>query len=85
MSDTIADAFVDRLKNIYPPMWTIYEHPADHPQHFVVRLWYGATPTQEFSLHASLIEAREQCVENGGSVPLARGPNDEPQIVETWI
>jgi len=69
------------------PMWTIYEHPRDFPEHFVVRMHVadasGSRPAPYAVLCASLPEAREQvpcyCVQ------MQRDPNDDPAIVELWI
>lgn len=72
----------------YLPMWTIYDHPVDHPNHYVVvenhidaneikrsRIWWAN------SLH----EARQMVAVLGGSVALDRSPEDDPVIVESWI
>ena len=68
-------------------MWTIYDRPTDHPTGFVVRRFtvtseHGAMPGEAYTA-ASLEDAR-------ASLPpdltrLARWPEDEPQIVETWL
>lgn len=72
-------------KKRYPPMWVIYDHPTDYPDNVVVRLWYGEAPTMEVSVHSDVVGARAQCALNGASMPLSRGANDDPKIVETWI
>lgn len=69
----------------FPPMWTIYDHPRDFPGHFVIRVWYGAFVTPEIWLRPTLEAAREVVWANGGGFCFLRDPNDEPQIVESWI
>lgn len=68
-------------------MWTIYDHPSDQPDHFVVRKWVigpgVAEPTGEFFLCDTLEQARREIPY--GLACLQRHPNDDPVIVETWI
>lgn len=68
-------------------LYTIYDHPADHPDHFVVRRWEvgptGVVATSDVTLHATLDAARE-------AIPpylacLHRYDDDDPVIVETWV
>lgn len=75
----------DEAKKRFPPMWVIYDHPRDFPHCFVVRCWYGAHPLPESHTADTLIRAREIAVALGGSVPLQRFANDQPQIVEVWV
>lgn len=68
--------------------YVIYDHPADHPDHFVVREWTigkgpAPVPSDNFILAASLEEARTHIPE--GLVQIGRMPNDDPVIVEVWI
>lgn len=67
-------------------LWTIYQHPKDFPEGYVVREWIqqgdrvtAGTATR----HPTLEEAR-------GFIPpglyrLMREPGDEPQVLETWL
>lgn len=71
-------------------MFTIYDDPTDHPGKFVVRRWWldfpGGEPfkdTEPTAVVPTLEEARAAVPE--GMYRLSRLPNDEPQIVETWI
>ena len=68
-------------------MWVVYERPRDYPTSYVVRRHsitdVGSYATSDHSVHATLEEAR-------AAVPpwtarLERDPNDEPQILESWI
>ena len=69
------------------PSYVIYNRPSDHPDHFVVRLWitteHGSGPTGEFKLFDTLDEARHAVPRD--CVCIARSPDDDPVIVETWI
>jgi hypothetical protein len=76
---------LDEAREKFPPIWTIYERPTDHPLHFVVRMWFGETPDPRAGLCATLDIARELVLDAGGSVRLARAPTDAPCIVESWI
>lgn len=65
-------------------VWTIYERPIDHPDHWVLRahdLPGGSRETFEISDSLEGIRAK---------VPpylhrLRRDPNDDPAIYESWI
>lgn len=72
-------------------IWTIYDHPRDFPDHFVVRCWVARpmvvrAHTGEVWLRPTLDEAREVIY---GNVPapyrFPREPGDDPCIVESWI
>ena len=75
---------LDEAKKIYPPIWTIYDHPLDHPRWFVVRVWYGEVPG-EMCLRVDLNMARKAAWTMGASVILARDEHDDAKIVESWI
>jgi hypothetical protein len=69
-------------------MYVIYAKPLDYPQSFVVRKWeVGGKPsprnTEWFGLGATVEEVRGMIP--GWCVKIDRDPNDEPQIVETWL
>lgn len=69
-------------------MWTIYRHPRDYPQGFVVRrCWVGQDGDVEHETSASyagdLSSARRHVPE--GMVCTARHPEDDPAIAEVWI
>ena len=77
---------LDQAREIFPPAWVIYERPADYPQGYVVRCWYGLTPEPVAFRCPSLVEAREYAVESGASIPLAHAAGGEAEcIVETWL
>ncbi|HTF67534.1 MAG TPA: hypothetical protein VK638_33125 [Edaphobacter sp.] len=70
-----------------PSMWVVYERPKDYPASYVVRRHVmsqgGGYATPDHSVHATLDEARAAVPP--WTVRLRRDPNDEPQILESWI
>ena len=70
-------------------MWTVYDNPADYPGKFVARLFdirYGAPrPTASIIVMEDLEKLRDVLQFEMGLVKLMRSPEDEPQIVETWL
>jgi hypothetical protein len=69
----------------FPPIWVIYDRPADYPDHYVVRVWYGLHPEPRCWLFESLQQARDHIEREGGSVRMDRANTDEIIIVETWL
>lgn len=63
--------------------WTIYKHPFDHPDKYVVRGWTNSTPDKEAQVADTLAEARELIPV--GLTRFPRKPEDDPVIVETWL
>lgn len=77
---------IEQARKKFPPMWTIYDHPRDYPDKFVVRLWHGPDNSEpQVSTHETLGEARQSIVNQGGSGFLSPSPGEDPCIVETWI
>ncbi len=66
-------------------MWTIYEHPLDYPEHFVVREWICCDPplAGPARLAETLEAARLLVPPHLYRQP--RNPDDDPFIVETWM
>jgi hypothetical protein len=68
-------------------MFTIYDHPADYPNHFVIRRWTIADgkphPDDAVILVTTLVEARLHI--KPGLCCIDREVNDDPKIMETWI
>ena len=67
-------------------MWTVYDHPVDHPEHFVVRR-FVVTPDGALPAESVLADTIEQA---RGSLPpglyrLPRQGDDHPSVVETWV
>ena len=66
----------------------IYDHPTDHPAHFVVRIHRvfadgDVRPDKDCALHDTLAAARESLPH--GLVNLGRTEQDSPSIAETWM
>ena len=69
-------------------IWTIYDHPKDYPEHFVVRRWTVRGRGYENEAHEcrladSLEEARKLVPPDSACVN--RFPEDDPVIVESWL
>lgn len=68
-------------------VWTVYEKPTDFPTMFVARRWEvigpAAVATSEALFAYDLERLREQLPP--GLVMLARHPEDDSTIVETWL
>lgn len=66
------------------PIWVIYDHPTDWPDHYVARLWIGERPTGDMVLTFDLDLMREHLASRG-FVRFDRVPEDDAKIVETWL
>jgi hypothetical protein len=68
-------------------IWTICDHPSDHPDGFTVRkhiVGRGVSgPTQEMFVAPTLDEAR--ALLPPGLMCVGREPDDDPVIVESWM
>jgi len=68
-------------------LWTVYDHPPDHPDAFVVRRILvgdeGLLPADSQVFH-TVHEARSTLAERG-LTRIPRGPGDDPALVETWL
>lgn len=70
-------------------IWTVYEHPRDYPDDFVVREHRvypdGTThPMPEAQRYPTLAAARAP-LQARGLTPMARHPGDDPTIVEVCL
>ena len=72
-------------KQRFPPIWTIYDHPRDYPEHFVVRVFYGLEKESQADTFDTLEDARRFVLQQGGSFNLHRKEEDDPVIAESWI
>lgn len=67
--------------------WTVYDHPADFPDKFVVRGWRVenglAVALEDVVIVDTLDEARAAIPEGLRAIP--RLKDDDPVIVESWI
>jgi len=76
---------LEEAKKCFPPIWVVYDRPRDFPTSLVVRIWYGEVADPGGALYPSLPHARAAILNAGGSVKLARHPEDDPCIAETWL
>lgn len=76
---------LEEARQRFPPIWVIYDHPKDHPDHFVVRRWYGLFPDNVVDSFDTLVSAREYIAWQGGCAAMKRFDDDDPVIVETWL
>lgn len=71
------------------PIWTIYDHPKDHPDSFVARLWIVELDakliiaTSDMFVADTLEELRSLLPL--GLTRLSRYPGDDPVIIEAWL
>lgn len=67
--------------------YTIYEHPDDYPEKFVVRAWFiekGEVSAYEPVIIAdNLQDARDRIPL--GRTRILRTQQDDPKIVESWV
>lgn len=68
-------------------MYVVYDHPADHPNHYALRrqdVHGGKVSTaKEVVLFSSLEGARSWC-RKLGLTPIGRMSQDDPAIAEVW-
>ena len=68
-------------------LWTVYDHPPDHPDHCAVRKILveddGLSPS-DWSLFSSVEEAR-LALARRGLIRVPRAEQDDPALVETWL
>ena len=68
-------------------LWTVYDHPPDHPQHCTVRkvlVEDDGLSTADLQLFQNLQEARSVLARRG-LICVPRAQQDEPALVETWL
>jgi hypothetical protein len=70
-------------------MWTVYDNPKDYPGKFVARRFdvdaSGPKPSASIIVAEDLETLQDILQFEMGLVKLMRSPEDEPQIVETWL
>lgn len=66
------------------PMFTIYDHPADFPDRYVMRMFDADRPTPYVALADTLEQARN-LRPDGADLCVPRAAQDDPVIVETWF
>jgi hypothetical protein len=77
------------IKRGETPLITIYERPVDFPDEYVARLWLIRRGTEAPVMTAIVLRAASldelRAMLPPGLRRLPREPDDEVQIVETWI
>jgi len=63
--------------------YTIYKHPRDYPDKYVARAFHVDQPLGIMGIGDSLEAVRDMLPP--GLTLIGRRPEDEPQIVETWV
>jgi hypothetical protein len=91
MSDAVAALIAEanhaaRKRGILS-MWTIYDRPKDHPDGYVVRRFACTAlgPVASNDAYTGELELIRDTLWRAGLVKMDRHPDDEPQIVETWL
>jgi hypothetical protein len=70
------------------PIWTVYERPRDYPTGFVARMFVVGKEGSKATGHAMKcleLEPIREKLHRAGLVLVPRDPQDEPQIIESWI
>lgn len=70
-------------------MWVVYDHPKDHPNHFIARRWDvkqggGLTITRDVIITSDLNSLRIELLAKGKS-RMERRLDDDPVIKEIWL
>lgn len=67
-------------------VWTIYDHPIDYPESFVVRP-YSTRLRIPLTVHfqAPELSKARAALNAMGLVPVLRSSNDDLKIIETWL
>ena len=71
-------------------LWTIYDHPADYPEHWVVRMAYvsdqGVSCAASCELFRDVQQARDYIQQQapGASCLQHAGEDPDPVIYEVW-
>ena len=71
-------------------MWVIYDHPTDHPDHYVAREWLVHTGKRTASIEATANLVESDDLESlrvlmFGRINIGRYDDDDPKIVEVWV
>lgn len=69
-------------------MWTVYDHPSDHPTVFVARRFMVSADTVEQTddyMVAPTLALIRTFLQNEGLIPVPRSEDDDPVILESWV
>jgi hypothetical protein len=90
MTDTataIAEATRAAAKRGVLSMWTVYDKPKDHPDGYIVRRFdcNADGPIATDDAYSGELELIRNALWEAGLIRMQRHPDDQPQIVETWL
>ena len=87
MSNDKADATYHPASPDSITMWCIYDHPSDHPNHFVVREWKVEGGINIIPDDAALFDTLEAARASlpAGVTRFNAMVEDDPVIVEVWM
>ncbi len=76
--------------NLSLPIYTIYDHPTDYPEHFVVRRAVinnegNIIPDEKLHLQTNSLEMIHAIMQSDGLVFMGKHPNDDEKIIGTYI
>jgi hypothetical protein len=80
----VEDTAVYAEREHLPPIWVVYDHPADWPGWYVACEWLGETKTGNMLLFREIEPLRDE-LELRGLVPMMRAESDAAVIMETWL
>jgi len=80
---TVVDQQIAAVSKGVLNIWTVYDHPKDHPEGYIARCFEMDQPTN-ITIAGELDDIRE-CFERIGLVCIHRAPTDDPVIMETWV
>ena len=69
-------------------MWTVYDHPKDFKDHYVARRHETSSGQSIATFDVVLskdLEVLREAMLYCGLICMTRDPNDDPNIVETWM
>jgi hypothetical protein len=68
-------------------IWTVYENPADYPGACLARLHVvqDGKPRPTEHVVTGTLEHIRASLKEAGLTRMTRSPEDEPQIVESWL
>lgn len=70
-------------------LYVLFDHPIDYPDHYVIRCNHVVNGVAQvdkeiYFKHIDITRCRN-LLRNSGLTCMARDPNDDPKIIESWI
>lgn len=88
-SEVVVSIHLPRLyRDIGLPMWVLYDHPLDMPEHFVLRLWDGMTnQATKYIFPAHTLEGIGEQIEAipGRFYWMDRFEGDDPKVMGVYL